>query len=256
MTLPARLPARPARPPTPPPTPIPGQNVIVAVNPSSIEESNPASLEFTFTLTEAATAPTTLRFNVTGAAAYGSDFTLAAGQPRASIAASGRSGTLAVPQGASSATLAFTMINDAEYELDEDILVTLVNGTGYTPASPVSATATIATNDWVGALPRAGRRSRRRGQGRDSGALARHRAPGCRGTTVCLQQAASMRCQPAIMTQPHLCRPPILVPPPLSPPCCSALSAPPPSTRTPGRRWCSTCRAPRRTRCPRPCRLK
>src|SRR5204863_1746662 len=51
------------------------------------------------------------------------------------------------PQGESEADLTITPIDDAQVEDSETVIVTLVDGPGYTVGSPSSATITIADND-------------------------------------------------------------------------------------------------------------
>ncbi len=76
----------------------------------------------------------TINYTVSGTATSGDDF-------------SALSGTVSIPNLASSATIALTPIDDADVEVDETVIVTLAAGTGYTVGTPNNDIVTIQSDD-------------------------------------------------------------------------------------------------------------
>jgi subtilisin family serine protease/subtilase family serine protease len=114
-------------------TPASGQ-VSVAATAAQAKEAGAVSGMFTFTRAGNTSAPVTVHYKVEGTASAASDYqplsaqvTIAAGSPSASV--------MVVP------------IDDAEYEGNETVIVTIVPSQGYLPGSPVAATVTIVSDD-------------------------------------------------------------------------------------------------------------
>jgi Calx-beta domain len=91
---------------------------------------------FTVSRTGSTAGALTANYTVGGTAIAGSDY---AALP----------GSVVIPAGASSATIAVTPTNDTGVESNETVVVTLKANTAYTVGSPSSATVTIVSNDHV-----------------------------------------------------------------------------------------------------------
>ena len=91
--------------------------------------------EVTVNLSPASAFALTLAYTVGGTATPGADFTIA------------DSGTVAVPAGATTATIAVAMADDGAAESAETVVLTLAAGTGYTPGGVDAHTLTIADDD-------------------------------------------------------------------------------------------------------------
>jgi Calx-beta domain len=102
---------------------------IVATDPAAGEPSNPGV--FTVTRTGSTVAALVVSYGVSGTATAGSDYTALAG-------------SVTIPAGSMSATITVNPLSDTLTEAAETVIVTLVSGSGYTVASPSSATVTIA----------------------------------------------------------------------------------------------------------------
>ena len=90
---------------------------------------------FQVKLDPAPTSPITLNYRTRGTATPGSDYATP-------------SGTVSVPAGATTANIPVTIIDDDEYEFREDIVLELVDGTGYgVSTSTRELTLHIETND-------------------------------------------------------------------------------------------------------------
>ena len=83
----------------------------------------------------------TLAYTLSGSATRGTDYT---------ISGVSNSATLSVAAGATSATIAITITDDADDENNETVILTLGTGTGYTVGSPTIHTLTITDNDTAG----------------------------------------------------------------------------------------------------------
>lgn len=93
------------------------------------------SVTIPVTLSATAGQAVTIDYAVTGGTAtQGTDYNLSAG-------------TLTIPVGASSASIALTVINDTAFEADETIIISLSNPTNATLGSPTSHTYTITNDD-------------------------------------------------------------------------------------------------------------
>ena len=91
--------------------------------------------EVTVNLSPASASALTLAYTVGGTATPGADFTIA------------DSGTVAVPAGATTATIPVAITDDGAAESDETVVLTLAAGTGYTPGGVDAHTLTIADDD-------------------------------------------------------------------------------------------------------------
>jgi hypothetical protein len=104
---------------------------IVASNPNAAEPNVPGA--FTVTRTGDASVPVTVNYTVTGTASNGMDYLTL-------------SGTLTLPAGSNSVVVTVTLLDDALYETDETVMVTLLPSTGYS-LGVSAATVTIADDD-------------------------------------------------------------------------------------------------------------
>ncbi len=108
--------------------------VSVTVAPASVNEDGGVNLVYTFTRTGVTIAPLTVNYTIGGTATNGTDY-----------AAIGTSVPFAANQ--TVATVNVTPIADAVVEPDETVIITVVDGTGYSAVAPTSATGTITNDD-------------------------------------------------------------------------------------------------------------
>ncbi|MBE0636937.1 MAG: HYR domain-containing protein, partial [Bacteroidales bacterium] len=116
--------------------------VSVTVSPSSVMEDGATNMVYTFTLAETATSNVTVNFSVGGTAVFPGDYTQTGA---ATFGAS--TGTVVIPNGASSVNVTINPVNDSDLEPHETVILTVNPGSGYIPGSPVSATGTITNDD-------------------------------------------------------------------------------------------------------------
>jgi hypothetical protein len=108
---------------------------MVTVTATDAAASEPADNgEFTVTRTGPISSPLPVTYTITGSATPGSDYQTL-------------SGSVVIPSGQTSATVAVTVIDDPESESDETVTVTLTPDPAYTVGTPNSDTVTISDND-------------------------------------------------------------------------------------------------------------
>lgn len=129
-------------------------SVSVAVSPASVTESGLLNLQYTFTRSGVTSGSLTVNFSVGGSATFSSDYSQSGAATFNST-----SGTVTIPAGNPSATVVIDPAPDATgLEPNEDVTLTVTSGTGYSVASPTSATGTITdtptiyTTDGVNAV--------------------------------------------------------------------------------------------------------
>jgi len=119
--------------------------VSVSVSNSPRNEDDSGTINFTFTRTGSTASALTVNFNVSGTAK------LSDGDHTASGAAtfSDSAGTVTIMAGQSTATVSIDPTGDQIVELDETVILTVANGTGYKPATggTETATGTIKNDD-------------------------------------------------------------------------------------------------------------
>ena len=108
------------------------QTVTVAATDAAAAEAGLNRGTFTITRAIVTAPPLTVNYTMGGTARNGVDYTTVSGS--VSIAAN-------------SAIVTITPIDDAEFEGNETVVLTLAAGTGYTAISPSSATVILADND-------------------------------------------------------------------------------------------------------------
>jgi len=108
--------------------------VTIAASDPAAGEAGPDPGVFTVSRTGSTTAGLTVNYSTGGTATSGSDYTAL-------------SGSVFIPAGSASAPIVVTPIDDAVFEGNETVVVTLTSGTGYTLGTPRTATVTIADND-------------------------------------------------------------------------------------------------------------
>lgn len=127
-------------------------SVSLSISPSSVLEngvpggSGITDLVYTFNRSTFITSAVTVNFHVAGTAAFGTDYTVSA--PTGSIFTfNGTSGTIQFGAGNTSRTLRITPVGDSVQELNEEIVLTLQDGTGYTSQTLDPVVGTIVNDD-------------------------------------------------------------------------------------------------------------
>jgi subtilase family serine protease len=118
--------------------------VVITVNPANqismtastpqASEAGPAAGRFTFTRTGDVSAPLTVRYSVAGTAASGADYVALPG-------------TATIDVGSSTAVVVVMPIDDASFESNETVVLTLAADATYSLGSPIEGTVTIASDD-------------------------------------------------------------------------------------------------------------
>jgi hypothetical protein len=116
--------------------------VSVAVTPSSVIEDGEVNLVYTFTRSGPPDNPLTVSFNVGGTALFESDYTQS-GADSFSVF----SGTVTFATASSTASVTIDPTADTTFEPGETAILTIAAGSGYSIASPDSATGTITNDD-------------------------------------------------------------------------------------------------------------
>jgi hypothetical protein len=120
----------------------------VTVSPSSVLENSGTPMVYTFALSSAATSAITVNFTVSGTATFTTDYTASGAS---SFTAS--TGSVVIPNGASSATVNITPVGDTTLEVQESIVLAITSGTGYDGGSPNAATGNINNDDTSSSQP-------------------------------------------------------------------------------------------------------
>nr|MBA3314559.1 FG-GAP repeat protein [Planctomycetaceae bacterium] len=121
---------------------VPISAVNVAVSPNSTAENGTGNITFTFTRSLDIASAITVNFAVSGAALFGEDYTVAGAS-----SFSATSGTVTFAAGSTTATVVIDPTGDNLVELDEDVTLTLLTGTGYELGLNSSASSLIANDD-------------------------------------------------------------------------------------------------------------
>lgn len=113
--------------------------VLVTVSSASATASEAGAVPATFTVTRSGTtgSPLTVAYAVAGSATAGADYVAL-------------SGSLAIPAGAASVTVAVTPVDDGVVEGDETVSVVVAGGVGYAVGSPASVSLVIADRPAAG----------------------------------------------------------------------------------------------------------
>lgn len=106
----------------------------VAVSPASVMEDGGVPLVYTVTLSEPAVRPTVIELSYSGAADPATDYT-------------GSVATITIGTGATTGTVTIMPVVDTVKEPDENVIVTVGTGTGYTVGAQDSAEGVIANDD-------------------------------------------------------------------------------------------------------------
>ena len=145
---------------------IPSPSMVIVVNPLSIAVVNSPILEnsantmaVVFQRPQSVPNNTLVNFSVAGTAQYGIDYRTAYSNPYVygassstatqplSATVNGSAGTIVMPANATSVTLLINAINDALFEPDETIIISLLAGGDYQIGSASSVTAVILNDD-------------------------------------------------------------------------------------------------------------
>lgn len=117
---------------------------------SPMAEDTPGTMNVIFRLQQPASNNILINFGVAGTASYGVDYTTtfsqSASQPL-SATMNGVEGKIMILAGATSATLLIDPIADTNYETDETILISLLEGGDYQIGGASAATAVISNDD-------------------------------------------------------------------------------------------------------------
>ncbi len=119
-------------------------DVSVAVSPGSVNEDGATNLVYTFTRSGVTSGALTVNFDVSGTAAFNTDYTQSGA---ASFNAT--SGTVTIADGASTATVTVDPTDDTTVEPDETIILTVTDAAAYDVGTPAAATGTITNDDAV-----------------------------------------------------------------------------------------------------------
>jgi subtilase family serine protease len=109
------------------------QITVVASTPQAAEAGSTSGV-FTFSRTGNPSGPLTVYYTVQGTASAGTDYQSLSGQ-------------VTFQTGASTANVAVSSIDDAQYESNETVIITVLPNPGYFLGSPVTATITIVSDD-------------------------------------------------------------------------------------------------------------
>ncbi len=115
--------------------------VTVAVSPSSVTEDGPANLVYTFTRAGSNSNALTANFSVSGAT-FGTDYTQSGASSFGST-----TGSVVFAVGSFTAVVTVDPTSDTIAELNEQVVLTLTNGAGYSIGTPASASGVIVDND-------------------------------------------------------------------------------------------------------------
>ena len=120
----------------------------IAASPTSVNENSGTGMVYTFTLDAPAVGAITANFNVSGTATFTTDYIQSGA---ASFNAS--TGTVTIPNAATTATVTLTPVGDTTLEPDETVILTATSGTGYIVGSPSGSTGTITNDDTMAITP-------------------------------------------------------------------------------------------------------
>ncbi len=121
-------------------------SVSLSISPASVVENSATDLVYTFNRSTFVSSPVTVNFTVAGTAVFNTDYTVSA-PTGTTITFDGTTGTIVFGSGITSRTLRITPIGDSAQELDEDIAITLQDGTGYTSETIDPVVGTILNDD-------------------------------------------------------------------------------------------------------------
>jgi CSLREA domain-containing protein len=110
--------------------------------PTSVKENGTQNLVYTFTRNPGTSGDITVNFTVGGTAMFGSDYSQSG-----AASFTTNSGTVVIPDGATSATVTIDATSDNVPESDETVVLTVTAGNGYNVGSSSSATGTIENDD-------------------------------------------------------------------------------------------------------------
>ena len=115
--------------------------ISLAVSPGSVNEDGATNLVYTFTRSGVTSGALTVNFDVSGTAAFNTDYTQSGA---ASFDAT--LGTVTIADGASTATVTIDPAADTTVEPDETVILTLASGS-YNVGTPSASTGTIVNDD-------------------------------------------------------------------------------------------------------------
>ncbi|ELS00213.1 Calx-beta domain-containing protein [Gloeocapsa sp. PCC 73106] len=117
--------------------------VSVSVSPASVTEDGSANLVYTFRRTGVISEPlSNVRFNVGGTATLNTDYA-----QNGANSFSNSTGSINFGANQSSKTITINPDPDTTVEPNETLIFNLIDGTGYVPANPSSATGTITADE-------------------------------------------------------------------------------------------------------------
>ena len=122
--------------------------ITVTSSPASVAENSGTPMVYTFTLSVPSVGVTTVNFSVGGTSTFPSDY----GQSGAATFGAA-SGTVNIPNGATTAMVTITPTGDTTLEPDETVILTATSGTGYIVGSPSGSTGTITNDDTMAITP-------------------------------------------------------------------------------------------------------
>ncbi|OAB81549.1 hypothetical protein ULVI_01645 [Cochleicola gelatinilyticus] len=114
----------------------------LTATPVAFSENNSGVFTYTFNLAATASGNLTVNFAVGGSAVFNNDYTVSGANTF-----NGTTGSVVIPNGSNTASFTIDPTGDIILEPDETISITIINGTGYDPGTPSSATTTIVNDD-------------------------------------------------------------------------------------------------------------
>ena len=112
----------------------PANQVTVTASTPQATEAGPVAGVFTFTRSGDSTEPLTVHYTVAGTAVAGNDYV-------------SLPGTVTIEAGSSTAIVSVIPIDDAAYESNESVILTLAADAAYGIGSPNAGTVTVVSND-------------------------------------------------------------------------------------------------------------
>lgn len=121
-------------------------SVSLSISPASVLENSGTDLVYTFSRSTFTANSIAVNFSIGGTATFNTDYTVSA-PTGTTVTFDGPNGTILFGAGNTSRTLKITPIGDSAQELDEELVLTLKDGTGYTSQTLDPVVGTIVNDD-------------------------------------------------------------------------------------------------------------
>jgi hypothetical protein len=114
-------------------------SISLNVSPSKVVEDSSTNLIYTFSRKGSTVAPLTVNYNVSGTATTGNDYT--------GIDSASSTKTISFPAGSAISTVTVSPVADTDLETDETVILTLLEGTGYSVGTKSAVVGTIINDE-------------------------------------------------------------------------------------------------------------